>query len=80
MVVAILESFWLDVSVRCCFRWYTSILPVKFYIKEDNRKEGLTALLPGYNCGACGNPGCATMNCKVTCLLNHKLNSVNQVS
>lgn len=34
---------------------------IKFYVKEDTRVEDLIALLPGYNCGACGNPGCAGM-------------------
>lgn len=30
-----------------------------FYIAEDTRIETLTSLLPGYNCGACGHPGCS---------------------
>ena len=30
-----------------------------FYVKEDNRVEEVNALLPGYNCGGCGYPGCA---------------------
>lgn len=29
-----------------------------FYVEEDNRIEELTKLLPGYNCGSCGFPGC----------------------
>lgn len=29
-----------------------------FYIKVDKRLEEVTALLPGYNCGACGCAGC----------------------
>lgn len=32
-----------------------------FYIKEDERFEKLMAMLPGYNCGACGYPGCSGM-------------------
>ncbi|NLC97158.1 MAG: electron transporter RnfB [Erysipelotrichaceae bacterium] len=30
-----------------------------FYVKEDSRVEDVTALLPGYNCGGCGYPGCS---------------------
>lgn len=32
---------------------------VIFYVKEDNRVTDVTNLLPGYNCGACGKPGCS---------------------
>ncbi|MFP4177608.1 MAG: (Fe-S)-binding protein [Acholeplasmataceae bacterium] len=27
-------------------------------VKEDPRIDDVEALLPGYNCGACGTPGC----------------------
>ncbi len=33
----------------------------KFYVKEDTRVADVLAMLPGYNCGGCGNPGCAGM-------------------
>ena len=29
-----------------------------FAVEEDNRIEVVTELLPGYNCGGCGYPGC----------------------
>ncbi len=29
------------------------------YVEPDTRVEDVTALLPGYNCGGCGYPGCA---------------------
>lgn len=29
-----------------------------FFVEEDERVEKVTELLPGYNCGACGMPGC----------------------
>ena len=35
-----------------------AVLAKVFYVKEDVRVEELTNLLPGYNCGACGFPGC----------------------
>lgn len=31
------------------------------YVKEDTRIEEVTKMLPGYNCGACGYPGCNGM-------------------
>ena len=30
-----------------------------FYVEVDTRVEQITNMLPGYNCGACGYPGCA---------------------
>ena len=30
-----------------------------FHVEEDPRFTTLLTLLPGYNCGACGHPGCA---------------------
>ena len=30
-----------------------------FYVKPDTRVEDIKAMLPNYNCGACGYPGCA---------------------
>jgi Na+-translocating ferredoxin:NAD+ oxidoreductase RNF subunit RnfB len=30
----------------------------RFYVFEDPRIDGVVALLPGNNCGACGYPGC----------------------
>lgn len=32
-----------------------------FYVEVDHREEDILALLPGYNCGGCGFPGCAGM-------------------
>lgn len=33
----------------------------KFYVAPDTRVEDVLAMLPGYNCGGCGNPGCSGM-------------------
>lgn len=33
----------------------------KLYVKQDTRVEDVLAMLPGYNCGGCGNPGCVGM-------------------
>ncbi|MBE6118141.1 MAG: electron transporter RnfB [Solobacterium sp.] len=32
-----------------------------FYVEPDHRAEEILALLPGYNCGGCGFPGCSGM-------------------
>lgn len=36
-----------------------AIASQKFKVEEDPRLETVTNLLPGYNCGACGQSGCA---------------------
>lgn len=36
-----------------------TVTSTKFAIAEDNRITEVTAMLPGYNCGSCGHPGCA---------------------
>ncbi|HCK88218.1 MAG TPA: electron transporter RnfB [Erysipelotrichaceae bacterium] len=41
------------------------IASVKLYVEEDHRVEDVLAMLPGYNCGGCGNPGCAGMAAKL---------------
>jgi len=33
----------------------------KFHVEPDHREEDLLAMLPGYNCGGCGYPGCSGM-------------------
>jgi electron transport complex protein RnfB len=34
---------------------------IYFTVEVDNRLEIVTGMLPGLNCGACGNPSCAAM-------------------
>ncbi len=31
----------------------------KLHVEEDTRVETVNSMLPGYNCGACGYPGCS---------------------
>lgn len=33
----------------------------KLYVETDTRVDDVLAMLPGYNCGGCGNPGCSGM-------------------
>ncbi len=32
-----------------------------FHVEVDHRVEEVQAMLPGYNCGGCGYPGCSGM-------------------
>ena len=41
------------------------------YLNENNEKLKIQELLPGYNCGACGYPGCSGM---ADAILNDKMN------
>ncbi len=36
-----------------------SVASQKLYVEEDKRVETINEMLPGYNCGACGYPGCS---------------------
>ena len=65
MAVAILKAFGLMLVLGAVLGGVLAFASIKFYVKEDNLKEELKALLPGYNCGACGNPGCAAMAVKL---------------
>ncbi|MFH1777114.1 MAG: RnfABCDGE type electron transport complex subunit B, partial [Candidatus Omnitrophota bacterium] len=42
-----------------CFGIGLSFLSKRFTVHVDERIEKILALLPGANCGACGQPGCA---------------------
>lgn len=35
-----------------------AITNILFFKKEDKKEELVYKMLPGYNCGACGQPGC----------------------
>lgn len=45
-------------GVGFAFGALIALLAKVLYVKEDTRVSTLTTLLPGYNCGACGFPGC----------------------
>ena len=38
-----------------------NIVSKYFHVEEDNRIEQIEAMLPKYNCGACGYAGCHDM-------------------
>ena len=35
------------------------IASVAFHVEVDEREEKVAEMLPGYNCGSCGYPGCS---------------------
>ncbi len=42
-----------------------SLVSKKFHVEVDERETKILELLPGANCGACGNPGCAAYAKKI---------------
>lgn len=46
-------------GVGLVFGVLIAVLSKVFYVEVDTRLETLTEMLPGYNCGACGHPGCS---------------------
>lgn len=46
-------------SIGIFFGILIAILSKVLYVKEDTRVAAVTSLLPGYNCGMCGHPGCS---------------------
>lgn len=43
-------------------------------VEVDERVETVTSLLPGYNCGSCGFPGCSGL---AEALVNGEVNTVS---
>ena len=57
----ILKAFLLMVILGAVIGLFLGIAGNKLAVKEDTRLADLLAMLPGYNCGGCGNPGCSGM-------------------
>jgi len=45
-----------------------------FAVKQDERLEKVLEMLPGYNCGSCGYPGCSGM---VAALIEKETDTLN---
>ncbi len=45
-----------------------------FYVQVDERQEKVTTMLPGYNCGSCGYPGCSGL---ASALIDKTTDTVN---
>lgn len=63
MFLSVFESFFLPAIVLAAvggiFGVLIAILSKVFAVNVDERLEKITEMLPGYNCGACGYPGCS---------------------
>lgn len=47
---------------------------IAFVVETDEREEVVLEMLPGYNCGACGFPGCSGL---ARALVDNKIDYVN---
>ncbi len=45
-----------------------------FEVQVDEREATVTAMLPGYNCGSCGYPGCSGL---ASALVNKETDTLN---
>ncbi len=59
--LAILYSILVLVALGAIFAFLLCLFFQIFKVKEDLRVREVEKKLPGYNCGACGNPGCHDM-------------------
>lgn len=55
----VLYAFLLLGGLGLFFGIVLSICGKIFYVKVDTRVEDVKNMLPNYNCGSCGYPGCA---------------------
>ena len=59
--MAIIKAVLMMLVVGALIGLFLGIAGEKFYVAPDTRVEDILAMLPGYNCGGCGNPGCSGM-------------------
>lgn len=62
MIMSVFNSLFLPAIVLAItggvFGVLISLASIAFAVEIDPRVEEVTNMLPGYNCGACGHPGC----------------------
>ncbi len=56
---AILVAFLTLAAIGAILAYLLMLASKVLYVEEDERVANVTKALPGYNCGACGFPGCA---------------------
>ena len=56
-----IKALFLMLVLGCLVGLVLGIASIKFHVEPDHRAEELLAMLPGYNCGGCGYPGCSGM-------------------
>ena len=55
----VLWAFLILAGIGLIFGFILALSGKIFYVKEDTRASDIKELLPNYNCGACGYPGCS---------------------
>lgn len=70
MINAIVMMLVLGALLGCLL----GISSIAFVVEVDEREEVVLGMLPGYNCGACGYPGCAGL---ARALVDNNINYVN---
>ena len=58
MIWSLLGSVGILGSLGLVFGTLIAVLSKRLWVWEDPRIDAVTAMLPGSNCGACGQPGC----------------------
>lgn len=60
-----MDKIWISViilaSIGLILGLVLAIASIFLHVKEDHRIEEVEKMLPNYNCGACGYPGCHGM-------------------
>ena len=59
--MAIVKAFVLMLVLGAVLGAVLGFASKKFYVEPDTRVDDVLAMLPGYNCGGCGFPGCSGM-------------------
>lgn len=63
MILSTFQSLFLPAIVLAVtggiFGVLISLASIAFAVEVDERVEDVLGMLPGYNCGMCGHPGCA---------------------
>jgi len=65
MLKAILIACAVMIVIAFILGFAVALVSQKFHVEEDKRQTEVEALLPGANCGACGNPGCHAYAVKI---------------
>ncbi len=59
--MAIIKALVLMLVLGAVLGLFLGFASIKLHVDEDTRVADILAMLPGYNCGGCGNPGCSGM-------------------
>ncbi len=70
----IINAILVSVSLGIILGAILAIASKVFEVKEDERVTTIINMLPGYNCGACGFPGCSGL---ANALVNQETNIVS---